>query len=112
MLQSKGLLEIPSDKFNFLWVVDFPLFSLEPDLCSTHHPFTGLLVLALRCLFSAPYTEDIPLLDSKDQDDLLKIRALHYDIVCNGVELGTNKFKYFSDERWWIDSYSRSPDAT
>lgn len=77
LLQSKGLLTIPPNQFNFLWVIDFPLFSLEnnSELVSTHHPFTS------------PLEEDIPLLD-KNKEELLKIRALHYDIVCNGMEIG------------------------
>src|SRR5690606_11008427 len=75
-LQSRGLLKFPTDQFNFLWIVDFPLFSMEPDLVATHHPFT------------APVAEDVHLLDSVDQEDLLKIRALHYDVVVNGIEHG------------------------
>ena len=65
---------IPKDKFNFLWVVDFPLFvynSEEKKWDAVHHPFT------------AP-SEKIT--DDKLQIANLKSRA--YDIVLNGVELG------------------------
>ena len=75
-MQSKGLLSFPPDKFNFMWVVDFPLFSEEDgQIVSTHHPFT------------APVPEDLHLLDGTTED-MLKIRGLHYDCVVNGVELG------------------------
>ncbi|CAG8027403.1 unnamed protein product [Penicillium olsonii] len=69
--------------FDFLWVVDFPLFSPSSDsepgqggtagLSSTHHPFT------------APKTPaDVDLLLT----DPTKVVADHYDLVVNGVELG------------------------
>ncbi|KZF26210.1 putative aspartyl-tRNA synthetase [Xylona heveae TC161] len=69
--------------FEFLWIVDFPLFSptneSEPGqggtagLASTHHPFT-----------SPKNAEDVDLLVS----DPMRVTADHYDIVVNGVELG------------------------
>ncbi|KAJ2099172.1 aspartate--tRNA ligase msd1 [Coemansia sp. S100] len=76
-LQEKGALTIPSDKYNFLWVEDFPLFTRESDdaqgkLSATHHPFT------------APVESDLPLLGT----DPAKVHGQHYDIVLNGVELG------------------------
>ncbi len=65
------------DKDNFvcLWIVDFPLFEWsdeEQRLMATHHPFT------------MPNPDDIPLLDT----DPAKVRAVAYDFVCNGVEVG------------------------
>jgi aspartyl-tRNA synthetase len=75
LLQKRGLLKIPADQFNFLWVVDFPLMSYDEEekrFVSTHHPFTS------------PVEEDIPLLDSNPH----AVRGQHYDIVLNGVELG------------------------
>jgi aspartyl-tRNA synthetase len=68
-------LKIPADQFNFLWVVEFPLLGFDREnnrWYSSHHPFT------------APVTEDIPLLKT----DPKKVRGQHYDIVVNGVELG------------------------
>jgi aspartyl-tRNA synthetase len=75
LLKGQGKLAIPADKFDFLWVVDFPLLSFDKEQnrwYSSHHPFT------------APVAEDIPLLKS----DPKKVRGQHYDIVVNGVELG------------------------
>ena len=65
------------DKDNFvcLWIVDFPLFEWsdeEQRLMATHHPFT------------LPNPDDIPLLDTAPE----KVRAVAYDFVCNGVEVG------------------------
>jgi aspartyl-tRNA synthetase len=73
--KSKGKLNIPADRFDFLWVVDFPLLSFDKEQnrwYSSHHPFT------------APVAEDIPLLKT----DPKKVRGQHYDVVVNGVELG------------------------
>ncbi|MBR6456454.1 MAG: aspartate--tRNA ligase, partial [Prevotella sp.] len=61
--------------FECLWIVDFPLFEWsdeEQRLMATHHPFT------------LPNPDDIPLLDTAPE----KVRAVAYDFVCNGVELG------------------------
>ncbi len=75
VLKSQGKLSIPADRFDFLWVVDFPLLAYDKEMnrwYSSHHPFT------------APVAEDIPLL----KNDPKKVRGQHYDIVVNGVELG------------------------
>jgi len=66
---------ISKDKFECLWIVDFPLFEWseeEQRLMSTHHPFT------------MPNPEDIPLLETEPGN----VRAMAYDFVCNGIELG------------------------
>lgn len=75
VLKSLGKLSIDPNRFDFLWVVDFPLLSFDKEMnrwYSSHHPFT------------APVEEDIPLL----KQDPKKVRGQHYDIVVNGVELG------------------------
>jgi aspartyl-tRNA synthetase len=75
LLKTQGKLSIPASRFDFLWVVDFPLLSFDKEQnrwYSSHHPFT------------APVAEDIPLLTT----DPKKVRGQHYDIVVNGVELG------------------------
>lgn len=67
-----GLLD--DNKFNFLWVVDFPMFEQddEGNMKAMHHPFTQ------------------PKLDQLDKldNDILDLKAEAYDIVLNGVELG------------------------
>ena len=66
---------VDPDKFNFLWVVDFPLFEYseqEGRWMAMHHPFTH------------PKDEDIDLLDT----DPAAVRADAYDMVINGVEVG------------------------
>ncbi len=75
VLKQSGKLTIPADRFDFLWVVDFPLLSFDKEQnrwYSSHHPFT------------APVAEDIPFLKT----DPKKVRGQHYDMVVNGVELG------------------------
>ncbi len=61
--------------FAFCWVTDWPLFSWNEDdqrLNAEHHPFT------------APFDEDIKLLDSSPES----VRAKAYDLVLNGSEIG------------------------
>ena len=67
-----GLLD--DNKFNFLWVVDFPMFEEDDDgnLKAMHHPFTQ------------PKLDELDKLDG----DILSLNADAYDIVLNGVELG------------------------
>ena len=72
---AKELGLIDNNKFNFLWVVDWPMFewSEEEDrYMSAHHPFT------------LPQEETAQELEG----DLAKVRAIAYDIVLNGYELG------------------------
>ncbi|NLA11706.1 MAG: aspartate--tRNA ligase, partial [Firmicutes bacterium] len=67
--------ELPAEP-HFLWVVDFPLFEqdpLEKRLSAAHHPFT------------APLEQDRALLEK----DPLAVRSQAYDLVLNGVELGS-----------------------
>jgi aspartyl-tRNA synthetase len=75
LLIKRGLLIIPSDQYNFLWVIDFPLMLFDADegrYVSAHHPFTS------------PVEADIPLLDSNPK----AVRGQHYDCVLNGWEIG------------------------
>ncbi len=85
VLKAQGKLVIPTDRFDFLWVVEFPLLSFDKEMnrwYSSHHPFT------------APVEEDIPFL----QTDPKKVRGQHYDIVVNGVELGGGSIRIHQPE--------------
>ncbi len=76
----RRLTPAPSQPHAFLWVVDFPLFEPDPDTGAqvfVHHPFTS------------PHPEDIAFLES----DPGRCRALHYDAVYNGVELGSGSIR-------------------
>ncbi|MGH7508009.1 MAG: aspartate--tRNA ligase [Gemmatimonadales bacterium] len=66
---------VPEGGNQFVWIVDFPLFERDPatgTLSAVNHPFT------------APHPDDIPLLETAPE----KVRALAYDMVLNGTELG------------------------
>ena len=66
---------IDPDKFNFLWVTDFPFFEYSEEegrWMAMHHPFT------------MPRAEDL----DKVESDPGSVRALAYDMVLNGCELG------------------------
>ena len=85
VLKAQGKLAIDPNRFEFLWVVDFPLLSFDKEQnrwYSSHHPFT------------APVVEDIPLLASNPK----KVRGQHYDVVVNGVELGGGSIRIHQPE--------------
>ncbi|MGO3169361.1 aspartate--tRNA ligase [Senegalia sp. (in: firmicutes)] len=66
---------IDEDKFEMVWITEFPLFEYDEDedrFVAKHHPFTH------------PVDEDIDLLESNPH----KVRAKAYDIVINGDEIG------------------------
>ncbi len=73
---AKRLELIDENKFNFLWVTEFPMFEYSEEqgrYLAMHHPFT------------MPMEEDLELLDT---DEPWAARAKAYDIVLNGTELG------------------------
>ena len=72
---AKELGLIDNDKFNFLWVVDWPMFEWSEEegrYMSAHHPFT------------LPQADTVHELEG----ELANVRAIAYDIVLNGYELG------------------------
>ena len=76
---------IDEDKFNFLWVTEFPLLEWSEEenrFTAMHHPFT------------MPMDEDLALLDT----DPGKVRAKAYDIVLNGTELGGGSVRIFQSD--------------
>jgi len=73
------------NKFECLWIVDFPLFEWsdeEQRLMATHHPFT------------MPNPDDIPLLEEHPE----RVRAKAYDFVCNGIEVGGGSLRIHDSE--------------
>jgi len=71
---------IPDGLWNFLWIVDFPMFDLDEEtnmIQPMHHPFT------------MPKEEDMALLES----DPLQVRGNLYDLVLNGMELGSGSVR-------------------
>ncbi|MBR5086077.1 MAG: aspartate--tRNA ligase [Muribaculaceae bacterium] len=73
------------NKFECLWIVDFPLFEWsdeEQRLMATHHPFT------------MPNPDDIPLLEEHPE----RVRAMAYDFVCNGIEVGGGSLRIHDSE--------------
>ncbi|MBD2394810.1 aspartate--tRNA ligase [Cyanobacterium aponinum FACHB-4101] len=72
---------IDENKLNFVWITEFPLFEWNADekrLEALHHPFT------------APNPEDL--------DDLSSSRALAYDLVLNGIEIGGGSLRIYQRE--------------
>ena len=76
---------IDESKHNLLWVMDFPMFEKDEQanrFVAVHHPFTS------------PNPEDIDLLENQPY----KCRALAYDIVYNGTELGGGSIRIHNSE--------------
>ena len=76
---------IPERRFDFLWITEFPLFERASDggVSPVHHPFTQ------------PHPDDWPLIET----DPLAVRSRAYDIVCNGVELGSGSLRITRPEQ-------------
>jgi len=76
---------IDESKHNLLWVMDFPMFEKNEEenrFVAVHHPFTS------------PNPEDLDLLETQPD----KCRALAYDIIYNGAELGGGSIRIHSSE--------------
>jgi aspartyl-tRNA synthetase len=79
-----GLIE--KDRFAFCWIVDFPMYEWneeEKKIDFSHNPFS---------MPGMPADEFLNL-DMKDQAKILAIKAIQYDIVCNGVELSSGAIR-------------------
>ena len=77
---------IVKDRFELCWIVDFPMYEWneeEKKIDFSHNPF------------SMPNlgVEEFLALDASDQDKILSIKAIQYDIVCNGVELSSGAIR-------------------
>jgi aspartyl-tRNA synthetase len=77
---------IDKDRFEFCWIVDFPMYEWneeEKKIDFSHNPFSmpNLSV------------EEFLALDPNDHEKLLSIKAIQYDVVCNGVELSSGAIR-------------------
>ena len=76
---------IPEGKYNLFWVTEFPMYEWSDEegrYMAMHHPFTSCM------------EEDLPLLDT----DMGKVRANAYDLVLNGIEMGSGSIRIHSSE--------------
>ena len=72
------LFHLASNEYQFVWIVDWPMFEFEDDVIApAHHPFTS------------PTLDTIQYLDS----DLSKVKARSYDLVLNGFELSSGSIR-------------------
>ena len=81
----RGLKLAEPDMFTFAYIKNFPLFRKSEEAGrwdSEHHPFTK------------PWDEDIPLIDTSPE----KVRSKHYDMVCNGCEIGGGSLRIHTAE--------------
>ncbi|MGD9844804.1 MAG: aspartate--tRNA ligase [Variibacter sp.] len=77
---------IAQDRFEFCWIVDFPMYEWseeEKKIDFSHNPFS---------MPNFPI-EDFLKLDASDKDTILGIKAIQYDIVCNGTELSSGAIR-------------------
>jgi len=77
---------VAKDRFDFCWIVDFPMYEWneeEKKIDFSHNPF------------SMPNlgVEEFLALDANDQEKILSIKAIQYDIVCNGTELSSGAIR-------------------
>jgi aspartyl-tRNA synthetase len=77
---------IDDQRFDLCWIVDFPMFEWNEDekrIDFSHNPFS----------MPNMSVEDFLALDPNDHDKLLSIKAIQYDIVCNGTELSSGAIR-------------------
>jgi aspartyl-tRNA synthetase len=77
---------VVADRFEFCWIVDFPMYEWneeEKKIDFSHNPFSMPNM--------AP--EEFLALDPKDHEKILGLKAIQYDIVCNGIELSSGAIR-------------------
>ncbi len=77
---------IDKDRFELCWIVDFPMYEWNEEdkkIDFSHNPFS---------MPNLPAEEFIAL-DASDRDKILGLKAIQYDIVCNGVELSSGAIR-------------------
>jgi aspartyl-tRNA synthetase len=75
-------MNLVKDGFEFVWVVDFPMFEADENGNPTplHHPFT------------------MPNMDTWDEEDFENIQSIAYDLVLNGYEIGGGSIRIHKEE--------------
>ena len=82
----RGAWPIDKDQFEFCWIVDFPMYEWneeEKKIDFSHNPFSMPNLPA----------EDFLALDPDDAETILALKAIQYDIVCNGIELSSGAIR-------------------
>ena len=77
---------VDKDRFELCWIVDFPMYGWDPvekKIEFSHNPFS---------MPNLPIDEFLAL-DPNDRDRILSIKAIQYDIVCNGIELSSGAIR-------------------
>ena len=89
LLLAEQLKLIPADRWEFVWITGFALFEWSTtDKCvvSAQHPFTGIV------------EEDIPKLEDPSDEVRMSMRSKGYDLVMNGIELGSGSIRIHQEE--------------
>ncbi len=77
---------VAKDKFEFCWIVDFPMYEWNEDLKKidfSHNPFS----------MPSMEPDEFLKLDPANKDAILAIKAIQYDVVCNGIELSSGAIR-------------------
>jgi aspartyl-tRNA synthetase len=77
---------IATDRFELCWIVDFPMYEWNEEdkkIDFSHNPFS----------MPNASVEEFLALDAKDNEKILALKAIQYDIVCNGVELSSGAIR-------------------
>ena len=77
---------ITKDRFELCWIVDFPMYEWNEDekkIDFSHNPFS----------MPNAAVDEFLALDAGDRDKILELKAIQYDIVCNGVELSSGAIR-------------------
>jgi aspartyl-tRNA synthetase len=77
---------IDKDRFELCWIVDFPMYGWDPEEKKfefSHNPFS----------MPNASVEEFLGLDPADRDKILSLKAIQYDIVCNGIELSSGAIR-------------------
>ncbi len=77
---------VAKDQFAFCWIVDFPMYEWneeEKKIDFSHNPFSMPNI----------EPEQFLALDAKDSETILGLKAIQYDVVCNGIELSSGAIR-------------------